>query len=240
MSEQKRAVSWVYNLNKEELVEKLEERGLRIDGAFSVLRERLLKYERAGLESIMDSHAGKGAEARTNTTEDRGERSRAEPRDASSDSKEPSGADRVELSGAAAMLNFSSVACQTDLDFSNLQLAGEPLEVLTRSNPFGEGCSTSDRQPRWSQRTCSREDSGVSGRRLREGYLEQEDDLSRVRVEFTDEHTYNRGEDIPPTARRGYAEHHPYKVEFDAHEDMRRSQATFEARYDSRQGQHTK
>ena len=196
-----------------------------------------MKYERAGLESIMESHTDRRAEAGTNVAEDRGERSRVEPRDTLSDSKEPSSADRVELSGTAAVLNFSSVACQTDLDFSNLQLAEEPPEVLTRSNPFGEGCSANERQPRWSQRTCSREDSGASGRRLREGYREQENDLSRVRVGFADEHTYDRGEVIPPAARRGYADHHPYRVEFDAHEDLRRSQATFEARYDLRQGQ---
>ena len=89
MSEQKRAVTWFYNLNKGELLEKLEERGLRIDGAFSILRERLLKYERAGLDSIMDSHADKRAEAGIYTTEDRGDRSRPEPRDTSSDNKEP-------------------------------------------------------------------------------------------------------------------------------------------------------
>ena len=72
---------------------------------------------------------------------------------------------------------------------------------------------------------------------MREGYLEEEDGPSRVGVGFAEERTYNRGEDVPPTARRGYVDKHPNRVEFDVHEDMRRSRATFEARYDPRQGQ---
>ena len=185
----------------------------------------------------MDSHTDKRAEAIINTTEDRGERRRAEPRDTLIDNKETSSADRVELLGTAAVLNYSSVTCQTDFDFSNLKLAEEPPEVLTRSNPFSEGCSTNVRHPGWSQGTCSCEDSRMNGRRLREGYVEEEGDLSRVRVGFAEDRTCNIGEDIPLTARRGYAGHQPYRVEFDAHKDMRRSQATCEARYDPRQGQ---
>ena len=46
MDDYKKSTSWMYAVNKVDLVAELERRGLPIEGSFAVLRERLVKSER--------------------------------------------------------------------------------------------------------------------------------------------------------------------------------------------------
>ena len=104
---------------------------------------KVLKYERAGPVNNKDYKAEKRIYLWANPMKNCSDPSRIDS------SKE----DNAELFDAAAAPNYRSDACQPDFGFSSLKLANDPEEYSIAANPFGEGCSTEDRNLRRSQKS---------------------------------------------------------------------------------------
>ena len=58
----RRKESWISKLKKDELIDELAQRGLRVDGSLSVLRERLIRFERVEAERVVREVIDSGIE----------------------------------------------------------------------------------------------------------------------------------------------------------------------------------
>ena len=103
----RRKESWILKLKKDELIDELAQRGLRVDGSLPVLRERLIRFERVEAERVVREVIDSGIE-------------RATSRDATGSVVEPSGSQATPSgeakSRAPAFPTGSSIACQTEAE----------------------------------------------------------------------------------------------------------------------------
>ena len=100
----RRKESWILKLKKDELIDKIAQRGLNVDGRLPVLRERLIRFERVEAERVVLKIIDSGIDNATS-------------RDATGNVTEPRGS-QTTASGdveprAPVFPTRSSIACQT-------------------------------------------------------------------------------------------------------------------------------
>ena len=112
----RRKESWISKLKKDELIDELAQRGLRVDGSLSVLRERLIRFERVEAERVVREVIDSGIEC-------------VNLGDATGSVTEPSGSQTTTTGDAdpraPSFPTGSSIACQTEAEEVEPSLGGQ-------------------------------------------------------------------------------------------------------------------